>query len=392
MSTARTFPITRNSRFMKKSFALYLSSALVLTLVLNVMVSQHLFKAYRSELEASLLQPRTEMVTYKGLPINQPPGENRMPSTPTDFVETARLAKDAVVNISVRKESAFSPSSSGSGIIISSDGYIITNHHVIANGEAIEVMLPDKRNYKARLIGKDPSTDLALIKIEAYGLPTIQYGDSDDLQVGEWVLAIGNPYNLSSTVTAGIVSAKARDINILNSMYAIESFIQTDAVVNPGNSGGALVNIQGELIGVNSAIMSESGGYEGYSFAIPSNLVKKVIEDLKTYGEVQRAVLGVTILNVNDEVARDFELPSVEGVFIRDVIENSSAHKAGLRINDVVVGINGRKTTSVPELQEQVALFRPGDVVTLEVIRNGKRMLINNVRLQRKDGINVGSR
>jgi len=377
---------------MKKSFAIYLSAALLLTLLLNIFISRQLFQEYKSELEASIMQPRSEMVTYKGMPINQPPGENRVSSTPTDFVETARLAKDAVVNISVRNGSAFSASSSGSGIIISSDGYIITNNHVIASGEEIEVTLPDKHSYKARLVGKDPTTDLALLKIEAYGLPTIPYGNSDDVQVGEWVLAIGNPYNLSSTVTAGIVSAKGRDINILNSLYAIESFIQTDAVVNPGNSGGALVNINGELIGVNSAIMSESGGYEGYSFAIPSNLVKKVIDDLKTYGEVQRAVLGVTILNVNDEIAKDFRLPSVEGVFIRDIIENSSAYKAGLRINDVIVGINGRKTASVPELQEQVALFRPGDVVSLQVMRNGKRMLIDNVRLQRKDGVNIGSR
>lgn len=377
---------------MKKSFAIYLSAALLLTLLLNIFISRQLFQEYKSELEASIMQPRSEMVTYKGMPINQPPGENRVSSTPTDFVETARLAKDAVVNISVRNGSAFSASSSGSGIIISSDGYIITNNHVIASGEEIEVTLPDKHSYKARLVGKDPTTDLALLKIEAYGLPTISYGNSDDVKVGEWVLAIGNPYNLSSTVTAGIISAKGRDINILNSLYAIESFIQTDAVVNPGNSGGALVNINGELIGVNSAIMSESGGYEGYSFAIPSNLVKKVIDDLKTYGEVQRAVLGVTILNVNDEIAKDFRLPSVEGVFIRDIIENSSAHKAGLRINDVIVGINGRKTASVPELQEQVAQFRPGDVVSLQVMRNGKRMLIDNVRLQRKDGVNIGSR
>ncbi|RMD95934.1 MAG: hypothetical protein D6816_19625, partial [Bacteroidetes bacterium] len=268
-SKAHTFPITRNQRSMKKSFAIYLSAALLLTLLLNIFISRQLFQEYKSELEASIMQPRSEMVTYKGMPINQPPGENRVSSTPTDFVETARLAKDAVVNISVRNGSAFSASSSGSGIIISSDGYIITNNHVIASGEEIEVTLPDKHSYKARLVGKDPTTDLALLKIEAYGLPTISYGNSDDVKVGEWVLAIGNPYNLSSTVTAGIISAKGRDINILNSLYAIESFIQTDAVVNPGNSGGALVNINGELIGVNSAIMSESGGYEGYSFAIP---------------------------------------------------------------------------------------------------------------------------
>ena len=374
---------------MKKSFAFYLSAGLLLTLLLNAIITWQLIEHHQSALEAP---PKTTLVSYKGKPMNQPPVQDYATPAPTNFVETARLAKDAVVNISVRSGSAFSAAASGSGIIISSDGYIITNNHVIANGEDIEVILTDKHSYPARFIGNDPTTDLALLKIEAFGLPTIRYGDSDKVQVGEWVLAIGNPFNLSSTVTAGIVSAKGRDINILNSLYAIESFIQTDAVVNPGNSGGALVNIQGELIGVNSAIMSESGAYEGYSFAIPSNLVRKVIDDLKIYGEVQRAILGITILNVNDEIAKDFGLPSVEGVFIRNVMENSSAHKAGLRINDVIVGINGRKTSSVPELQEQVALFRPGDVVSLEVLRNGKKLRVNNVRLQKKDGMNKDSR
>lgn len=366
---------------------------MLITLLLNLAISFELLKNSTSQNAEVGNNQTVSLVSYKGKPLNQSPYYGiKTPSAPNDFVETAKLAKDAVVNISVRSGSAFSASSSGSGIIISSDGYIITNNHVVSNGNDIEVILPDKRSYDATLVGKDPTTDLALLKIQTSGLPTIQYGNSDDVQVGEWVLAIGNPFNLSSTVTAGIVSAKGRDINILNTLYAIESFIQTDAVVNPGNSGGALVNIQGELIGVNSAIMSESGGYEGYSFAIPSNLVRKVINDLKTYGEVQRAVLGVTILNVNDEIAKDFKLPKVEGVFIRDVIENSSAHNAGLRINDVIVGINGRKTSSVPELQEQVALFRPGNVVNLEVVRNGRKLLIDNVRLQRKDSVNVGSR
>lgn len=370
---------------MKKSFFYYLSTALLFTVIVNVSISLYLFEQFRLELEERISKPVATMVAYQDQPLNVEPSQQDVPIAPYDFVETARFAKDAVVNISVRDEGTFSTSSKGSGIVIGSDGYIITNHHVIANGEDIEVTLPDKRSYKAQLVGNDPSTDLALLKIDAFGLSTIQYGNSDEVEVGEWVLAIGNPYNLTSTVTAGIVSAKGRNINILNSLYAIESFIQTDAVVNPGNSGGALVNVRAELIGVNSAIMSLSGGYEGYSFAIPSNLVRKVIEDLKTYGEVQRAVLGVTILDVNDEIARDFGLSSVEGVFIRDVLENSSAHKAGLRINDIIVGINGRKTSSVPELQEQVALYRPGDVVTLEIMRNGMKMLVQNVRLQKRD-------
>ena len=230
---------------------------------------------------------------------------------------------------------------------------------------------------------KCPTTDLALLKATGRDLPTLEYGNSDLLEVGEWVLAVGNPFNLTSTVTAGIVSAKARNINILDGAYSIESFIQTDAVVNPGNSGGALVNAKGELIGINTAIISsQSGGYEGYSFAVPSNLVRKVITDLKDFGEVQRAILGVEIADVNDEIAADLNLPSVEGVFIQSVSANSSASGAGLRRGDVIVSINGIQTNSVPELQEQVALFRPGDSITLEYFREGRKVRKNDVILK----------
>ena len=305
-----------------------------------------------------------------------------------DFIETSKKVTPAVVNItsfsSVRSRIA-----SGSGVIISSDGYIITNNHVIDGGAGFEIKLHNNRILRAELVGSDPTTDLALLKATGRNLQTISYGNSDILQVGEWVLAVGNPFNLTSTVTAGIVSAKARNINILEGAYSIESFIQTDAVVNPGNSGGALVNTRGELIGINTAIISsQTGGYEGYSFAVPSNLVKKVITDLKEYGEVQRAILGVEIAEVNEDIAADFNLPSVIGVFIQGVSMNSSASGAGLRRGDVIVSINGVQTNSIPELQEQVALFRPGDSITLEYYRDGRKVKKSNVILK---GLNDGS-
>jgi S1-C subfamily serine protease len=314
--------------------------------------------------------------------VNKSPRDWSTTALPGDFVETSRKVTPAVVNIT-SFSAAGSRMASGSGVIISADGYIITNNHVIDGGSGYQIKLHNNRTLEARLIGIDPTTDLALLKASARNLRTLTYGNSDLLKVGEWVLAVGNPFNLTSTVTAGIVSAKARNINILEGAYSIESFIQTDAVVNPGNSGGALVNSRGELIGINTAIISsQSGGYEGYSFAVPSNLVKKVITDLKEFGEVQRAILGVEIAEVNDEIAADYNLPSVEGVFIQGVSSNSSASGAGLRRGDVIVSINGVQTNSVPELQEQVALFRPGDSITLEYFRDGRKVKKSNVILK----------
>jgi S1-C subfamily serine protease len=240
----------------------------------------------------------------------------------------------------------------------------------------------DKRKLEAELIGSDPTTDLALLKVDTRGLKPVLYGDSDKVEVGQWVLAVGNPFNLSSTVTAGIVSAKARNINILRGSYSIESFIQTDAVVNPGNSGGALVNEKGELIGINTAIISESGGYEGYSFAIPANLVRKVVRDIREFGEVQRAILGVGIAEVTGEIAQQQALPGVAGVYINSVSQGSSAAEAGIREGDVIITINNVKTNSVPELQEQIALFRPGDKISLEFYRQGQKFRRDNVVLQ----------
>ncbi len=263
----------------------------------------------------------------------------------------------------------------GSGVIISEDGYIVTNNHVVEESDEIQIVLNDKRTYSAKLLGKDPGTDLALLKVEAKGLPYIELGNSDVLKIGEWVLAVGNPFNLTSTVTAGIVSAKARDINILRgqSKYPIESYIQTDAAVNQGNSGGALVNLKGELIGINSAIISPSGAYSGYSFAIPINLVKKVVADIIKYGEVQRAVLGVSIYNVNDAIAKDYRLDKIEGVLITDVTDEGAAKAAGIKKDDVILEVNNIQVNSTAELTEQIGKYRPGETIFVTIKRDNKR-------------------
>ena len=297
-----------------------------------------------------------------------------------DFVKASKEATPGVVFINTKqviRRDFFGGnsygSSSGSGIIISPNGYIVTNNHVIENGEKISVTLNDNREYDAKVIGTDPTTDIALLKIDEKDLPHLIFGNSDSLEVGEWVLAIGSPFRLQSTVTAGIVSAKARNISILeNQQYGIESFIQTDAAVNPGNSGGALVNAYGNLIGVNTAIITHSGKYEGYSFAVPSNLVQKIIRDLKDYGSVQRGLLGVNISNVDASIASELSLPNVEGVLISNINPGSAAAESGLKMGDVIIRINGNKVSSIPELQELVGRFRPGDRITVGFFRSGK--------------------
>lgn len=261
---------------------------------------------------------------------------------------------------------------SGSGVIINSDGYIVTNNHVVANADEVEVTLHDNRTYQARIIGTDPTTDLALIQIRENDLPTIPMVNSDNIEVGEWVLAVGNPFNLNSTVTAGIVSAKSRNINILREQYAIESFIQTDAAINPGNSGGALVNLQGGLVGINTAIASPTGTYAGYGFAVPANIVNKVVSDLLEYGSVQRGYLGVTIRNVTGDFAEEEGLDVTEGVYIDSVSTGSAADQAGIEKGDVVVEVDGREVTQASQLQEMVATHRPGEKVELVINRDGK--------------------
>ena len=261
----------------------------------------------------------------------------------------------------------------GSGVIISSDGYIVTNHHVIEDSDQIEITLNDKRSFKVKLVGLDTSTDIALLKVNEKNLPYIRFGNSDKLRLGEWVLAVGNPFNLTSTVTAGIVSAKGRNLGILSDRYKVESFIQTDAALNRGNSGGALVNIKGELIGINSAIISPTGGYAGNSFAIPANIVKKIVDDLKEFGTVQRAILGVEITDVTDELAREFDLDKIEEVYIANVTEGGAAENSGLKTGDVILAINDVKVNSGSELTETLTKYRPNDKAKILIKRGNKR-------------------
>ncbi len=263
----------------------------------------------------------------------------------------------------------------GSRVIISEDGYIVTNYHVVEKSDEIQVVLNDKRTFTAELVGTDPSTDIALLKLESTNLPYISFGNSDILKVGEWVLAVGNPFNLTSTVTAGIVSAKARNISILRdqSNYPIESYIQTDAAVNKGNSGGALVDLKGELVGINSAIISPSGSYSGYSFAIPINLVKKVVADIMKYGKVQKAVLGVEIRDVNNNDIEIYNLDKIEGILVIGVSKDGAAKDAGIKEGDVILKINNIKVNSTAELTEQIGKYRPGEKVYITIKRDNKR-------------------
>jgi Do/DeqQ family serine protease len=261
---------------------------------------------------------------------------------------------------------------SGSGVIVSADGFIVTNNHVVDDANEIEVILNDKRTFKAVVVGTDPTTDIALLKIDASELPYMQYGNSDDLKIGEWVLAVGNPFNLTSTVTAGIVSAKSRSIQILGKM-SIEAFIQTDAAVNPGNSGGALVNTAGQLVGINTAIASETGSYTGYSFAVPVSIVQKVVSDLMEFGEVQRGQIGVNIQEMNPELAKKTNLDPGTGVYVVETIDGGGAQAAGIKSGDVIISVNGDKVNTVPQLQEKISRYRPGDNIQVEIIRDGKR-------------------
>ena len=261
---------------------------------------------------------------------------------------------------------------SGSGVIVSTDGYIVTNNHVVEKALKMEVILANKESYPAKLIGTDPSTDLALLKIEAKGLPIVPFSNSNDLRVGEWVLAVGNPFNLTSTVTAGIVSAKGRNLNLLNNMFPIESFIQTDAAINPGNSGGALVNIEGALVGINTAILSRTGAYNGYGFAIPSNIVQKIIKDLKDYGSVQRAFLGADVIDLNASIRDKAKLNSLEGVYVNNIASYGPAKEAGMLEGDVITECNGVAVNSKAEFDEQLSYYRPGDKINLVYFRDGK--------------------
>ncbi len=307
----------------------------------------------------------------------------------TDFTEAAEKTVDAVVHVKNRSVyvprdpfeaffygRGFEQIGTGSGVIISADGYIITNNHVIANAAEIEVTLNNRKTYKAKLIGADETNDIALIKIDAADLPYIVFGDSDQVKVGEWVLAVGNPYNLTSTVTAGIISAKGRDLQGNN---VIESYLQTDAAVNPGNSGGALVNTRGELIGINAAITSKTGSYVGYSFAIPSNIAKKIIEDFIEFGSVQQAYLGIYFNELDGNKAKELDIDTTEGIYITKVLDGGAAKEAGLKESDIITGLNGNKISDFAELKGQLNAYRPGDKVKLDIIRDGEHLVVDVV-------------
>ena len=329
------------------------------------------------------VQPRVQRTAFV-------PTEN----TP-DFVDAAENSVDAVVHIMtkvVRQSNTYDdffgallgqlygyPGQTrnntmvayGSGVVLTPDGYIVTNNHVVDGADEVEVTFNNKVKKTATIIGTDPTTDLALIKVEASDLPFLTFGDSDNVRIGEWVLAVGNPFKLTSTVTAGIVSAKARNLSILGEGTSVESFIQTDAAVNPGNSGGALVNTKGELIGINAAIASHTGSYEGYSFAIPSNIVRKVVDDLLLYGTAQRGYLGVQIAELTQELAEKEGLENIDGVYVAEVTEGGAAKLAGMKSGDVITAINGKKVNSTTQLKENIGQYRPGDKVDVEVNRNG---------------------
>lgn len=316
-----------------------------------------------------------------------------------NFKEVSDMVKPSVVHIKTKVsrgggrsqrfdffEELYPPKiGSGSGVIVSSKGHILTNNHVIADASEIKVILNDKRQFEAEVVGRDPSTDLAVIQVDANDLQPVGFGDSDDLQVGEWVLAVGNPFNLTSTVTAGIVSAKARNLNILGGGSHIESFIQTDAAVNPGNSGGALVGIDGKLVGINTAIASKTGQYAGYSFAVPASIANKVFKDIKEFGEVKRGFIGVRIRNVTEEVAQDNNLANITGAYVAQTTANSAAEEAGIQSGDIIVSVDGRQVSSVPELQEIVGLKRPGDEVKVTIVRDGEK-LTKELTLRGKEG------
>lgn len=372
-----------------------LSAVIALVVSLGVWAASQMFKETPVNLvEKAAVQGKKVLFT----------ADNEGNITPLDFTATTDKVLDAVVHIkSTQSSSSYGnqgaralpdpfkeffgdmfkgqspqrmPSQprigTGSGVIINEKGYIVTNNHVIENADEVEVTLYNNESYKATVIGTDPTTDLALLQINADNLKTMALVNSDDVEVGEWVLAVGNPMGLNSTVTAGIVSAKARSININREKFAVESFIQTDAAINPGNSGGALVNLNGDLIGINTAIASSTGAYTGYGFAVPSNIVTKVMEDLLKYGTVQRGMLGVTIRTMDGALAKEKKVDFTNGVWVEQVGEDSAADKAGVLPGDVIISVDGAKTLTSPRLQEIIAGKRPGDKVNLLVSRNGK--------------------
>ncbi len=367
---------------------------LVLASILGGVIALGGYKLTVETSPVTIIQPVKEKVQFSNYKLDS----KSVASEAINFVSAAKSVTPGVVHIrtiyngspsrgqdsfdnffrdyfgDTRRQQKRPQMGTGSGVIISEDGYIVTNNHVVEGADEIEVLLNDNSTYKGKIIGTDPTTDLALIKIKGSAFPSVKMGNSDEIEVGEWVLAVGNPFDFRSTVTAGIVSAKGRNINILRDRNGlqIESFIQTDAAVNPGNSGGALVNISGELIGINTAIATPTGTYAGYSFAVPSLLVNKVVRDLKEHGVVQRALLGISIRDVTSKLSEEEGLSVLEGVYVITVNDGGAAEASGIENGDVIIAINDEKVKKIAELQEKVALNRPGDRIKVTILRDGK--------------------
>lgn len=378
------------------------SLGIILAAIVGGLIALGLFSWFGGE------KTKTVYIQEENTPAQRANYSPPLPAMGMDFTEAAERTVNAVVHIRTeyeRKSSLYDyffdfrdffemPRqnqsrpivATGSGVIVSPNGYIVTNNHVVTEADKVDVTLNDKRSFEATVIGTDPTTDLALLKINEEDLPFITYGNSDDVRIGEWVLAVGNPFNLTSTVTAGIVSAKARNINILANPEgtSIESFIQTDAAVNRGNSGGALVNVGGKLIGINAAIASRTGYYTGYSFAIPVNIVRKVVNDLMEYGVVQRGFIGVTIRDVDARLAEAETLPDIKGVYVNGVLENGAADDAGIESGDVILEVEGFEVNHTSELLERIGQHRPGDKVNV-LIRRGKKEMALDVTLRNED-------
>ena len=367
----------------------------IFTTILTVGVMRQLYKGSELSIRDS---GNARLTNYTDLMLDDKVRRSFISSAPTNFIAAAEIITPSVVNIKAITrgngesfwEDGHMSASNGSGVIISNDGYIVTNNHVVQDATDIQITMDDKREFSAKIIGKDAYTDVAVLKIEVgtgrdQTLLPVRFGNSDSIRVGEWVLAVGNPFNLESTVTAGIVSAKARSINILDDdKYAIEAFIQTDAAVNPGNSGGALVNTNGELVGINTAIITKSGRYEGYSFAIPANLVLKVVRDIMKFGIVQRGFLGVVINDLTPSLARSMGYASMNGVYVEQVNPKSAAYEAGLKHGDIVISVQNKKIKNKAELLELVAEQKPGDKILIDYFRAGQ-MLHTQVTLKNKD-------
>ena len=346
--------------------------------------------------------------TKKNTPAIPIQNINYTPNNILDFRPAARIGTKAVVHVTGKKQDLKEyiyfdqffglydyqtipqyKYTSGSGVILSEDGYIITNNHVVEGFQEVSVSLHNGEEYLAKVVASDPSTDLSLLKIKEKNLHKLNFGNSDKVEVGQWVLAIGNPLNLNSTVTSGIISAKARNINILRKEYAIESFLQTDAAVNPGNSGGALIDLNGNLIGINTAIASTTGAYSGYSFAIPSNIVNKVYNDLLKYGLVQRAFLGIYIQEMNPKLSKDLNIEYQPGIYVNGYTANSNAESAGIRKGDIINKIDGVKISKISELQQELMQKNPGMKAKVSVIRKGKEEEFEIQLTNKKGGIDL---